>query len=108
MNLTLYAIKEISTGKFMPAGRGRGFTHDEPKPAGARVAPRLFVTKRAAACALTWWLKGTCNAWYSDGYPVGPDDSIPQPHTRKAKDMKVVPVTLREMDAFEKSVSALT
>lgn len=95
--MKFYAIRQKSTGLFMPAGRGRGYTHDEPT---AVRPPRLFNRERDAAAALRCWLLGdwkeeTSTDMYGepDGiYPIPPKERNPD---RKAKDMEVVEVALR-------------
>lgn len=54
---TVYAIRHNPTDAFLPSGRSRGFTHDEPTPANVKV-PRLFLSRRAANLALKAWLAG--------------------------------------------------
>ena len=54
----LWAIEHKPTGRYLPEIKyKRGYTATQPcnpieKP------PRLFITKKAAKCALHWWLKG--------------------------------------------------
>lgn len=58
MATQLYAIRQISTGKYLPQSgrRKRGYTYDEPSDV---LAPRLFTSTGAAKNALRWWLEGT-------------------------------------------------
>ena len=66
-----YAIMQHSTGWFLPEPDNQGgFTGKEFREGNT---PRLFLTKRAARNALTWWLKGTTyctggnSSWSDDG-----------------------------------------
>ncbi len=92
-----YGIRR-KDGAFMPQGRGRGFTHDQPtfeKP------PRLFTTRAAAQRALDCWLMGewteerTGGSYPFDGYDgddVYPAPPATRPLDRHASDMEVVVV----------------
>lgn len=53
-----YALREPSTGYYMPARRGRGFTNDEPVKSGGYWGPRFFKSEHAAKCALRAWERG--------------------------------------------------
>jgi hypothetical protein len=64
--LSYWAIRRKSDGAFMPAGRSKGFTFDEPE---VLCLPRLFRRKRDAKSALGYWLAGELHADYgSSGY----------------------------------------
>jgi len=98
MTITVYAIRQKSTGHFLPqaryARRG-GFTHDEPVPATER-PPRLFSLARHAKCALTNWLPGSTEVITTYSYDGEPDfdfKTTPKPD-RKIEDMEVVPAKL--------------
>lgn len=93
--MKFYAIRQKSTGLFMPAGRSRGFTHDEPT---ARVPPRLFMMKQHAQSALNCWLMGDWhNAesfdQYGEVHDVYPEPGNNRPE-RKREDTAVVEVVL--------------
>lgn len=93
-----YAIRHIPMGNFLPAGRGRGFTADEPTSPSARL-PRLFSLKHHAESALKWWLKGISRRdTYVSGSPWEEEyveDIKTEPvEGRKAEEMEVVVVRL--------------
>lgn len=96
MNLTLFAIKHIPTGHYLPTPSGwggRGGSHVEPAPVTTACLPRLFHTEVAAKIALTYWLKGKTTVSHS--YPdEGEDWHIEPQNHRKADEMEVVPVNL--------------
>lgn len=50
-----FAIRQISTGAFLPSVASYGFTRQEPS---FTHPPRLFKDKSNATQALQWWLKG--------------------------------------------------
>lgn len=103
MTAPFYAIRQISTGHFMPNYGSRksrgGWTNDEPQPIDKGVPPRLFPLKRSAKIALKYWLRGVTNVTFMRSATLeGPDDSeyrdvTPKPH-RKADDMEVVEISL--------------
>ena len=90
----LYAIRHKPTSNYLPARKGRGGSHDEPKPT-TEAMPRLFFTERSAKSALSAWLQGKWRVETSRSYDGwGLDDDVTlvvdaQPH-RKADDMEVV------------------
>ena len=93
--MKFYAIMHKPSGKFLPAGRGRGYTHDEPRHG---VPPRLFATEGGAKQALRWWLKGVTYAErehdeWNGAYSIGPSEPVPVP-TRKKENMEVVSINL--------------
>lgn len=62
----MFAIQQISTGKFMPTYRGgqrRGTTFIEPKDFSS--IPRLFKRKQDADGVLKQWLEGQLHPKYS-------------------------------------------
>jgi len=81
-------IRQKSTGYFMPAGRGQGFTADKPRSADV-CPPRLFGKRGGATNALRWWLQG--EAWADQ--ETGDIHSIPKPE-RNADDMELVVILL--------------
>lgn len=101
-----YMIRHRPTGMHIPCpdGRsGRGGTWVElsrfPFP------PRLFNTGGAAACALTWWLKGQVDAaseteddWAGNPYTIktgaGEAEHVAD---RRREDMEVVSVRVEEV-----------
>lgn len=72
--MNYYAIQQISTGKLLPAPRGRGGrggTHVEFEDDGL---PRLFVSEASAKNALRWWLGGKVSVTCSGGSGMWDDD----------------------------------
>lgn len=91
--MIFYAIRQISTGHFMPnygsrKGRG-GWTNDTPQSM-SEVAPRLFVKRHLAATALKWWLKG--ETWQD----IGGGQTTRACPERQASDMEIVIMELCE------------
>ena len=106
----LYAIRQISTGFYLPepVGRmGRGGSHVEPVDCSQDGPnPRLFKTELSAQRALTAWLMGKHEAnmqlesegWEYLSYWVQVGTNIiPQPE-RKKEDMQIVRFELIELD----------
>jgi hypothetical protein len=90
MMATFYAIRQKSTCYFLPAGRGRGFTCDEPMDLNS-APPRLFRSQNGAKQALRWWLQGETSVSLRDGW--GDEDWNTRPREdRKAEDMEIVKV----------------
>ena len=95
----LYAIRQISTGFFLPnpKGRhGRGGSFTEPKDPDVE-PPRLFKNKKAAGACLIQWAKGKHHAsWDSDdnGNSYVDDITIEPVPKRNIHDMEVVEVEL--------------
>ncbi len=100
MSNSFYAIRQISTGWFLPAqfktashrklGR-KAFTWSEPQ---ADCVPRLFAKKQYATQALNWWLEGQFSYRTTGGVHEPPDTwlaNIKQPYRRK-DDMEIVEV----------------
>lgn len=101
--VSLYAIRQKSTGFYMPApnGRqGRGGSHMEPCEMHGEY-PRLFTTERAAKSALGLWLLGKFYGRKHEVMHAGdfmPEieeyiDVVPQPN-RSRDDMEIVAVRL--------------
>lgn len=65
-NLSAWAIRQKSTGAFLPARKnGRGYSFDEPV---FGCFPRLFQSKMSAVRALSAWLQGQWkNEWHTKG-----------------------------------------
>lgn len=96
---TLFAIRHIPTGNFLPSGRSRGFTHDEPMSPSVK-PPRLFTSRRGAHLALRAWLAGEWTETFSSSYDewgggVEPDghEIEARPH-RRASEMEIVEIGL--------------
>ena len=101
----LYAIRQISTGFFLPNPKGRnssGGSFTEPTDPDVE-PPRLFKNKKAAATCLTQWAKGEHHAQWDyadiDGFGGGGEryvDSITIKPVAKRNihDMEVVEVEL--------------
>ncbi len=66
----MFAIRDMETGFFLPQGRARGFTHDEPTN---KKPPRLFVTRGGAEQALRWWKSGEWSAHWAYTYEGNED-----------------------------------
>lgn len=102
----VWAIRQKSTGFFLPVAKGKGGnggSYVEPVDPD-KEPPRLFMSKKAAHCALVQWLKGHHKAkWayddgddiYSSGGSMYVEDIkiIPQPN-RNPADMEVVEIEL--------------
>lgn len=94
--LFYWAIMRRADGAFLPGGKGRGFTFDEPI---VGCLPRLFRRKQDAKTALTHWLAGEYHVSYSRSMDFnGVDDYVsvhcePKPN-RRAEDMEVVRIKL--------------
>lgn len=93
----MYAIFQRSTGYFLPERKKgeRGYTHTEPTSESIR-PPRLFVTKRAAKIARTYWLQGKFTEhWDYDTYDdYAPSIDVEKVVGRNSNDMIVVYITL--------------
>ncbi len=91
-----FAIRRKSDGLFMPAGRGWGFTKDEPTD---QRPPRLFVREVGARQALRNWLAGETSVTTTRSEEFfGPEYDtewiqVPRPD-RIAADMEVVSVSV--------------
>lgn len=100
---TVYAIRQISTGYFMPASSSRGqhrYSEDEPT---AGCIPRLFSSKASARSALNRWLDGkwgnVTERYVSDsgfGYDYEQELQCQPVEGRDRKDMEIVPLEIRE------------
>jgi hypothetical protein len=101
---TLYAIRQKSTGYYLPepTGRaGRGGSHTEPVPESCNNV-RLFSSSLSAKRALTSWLQGKFvnvigyepEEWGGNVRPYVEGIEIqPQPH-RVKEDMEIVSIQL--------------
>lgn len=97
MKLSLFFIRQRSTGLYMPVPGGhyqRGGTFDEPTDDGSNA--RIFRSKRAAKLALNAWLKGkwkhvsgSSYDWEGNRDDYEDVDIIPQPH-RNPDDMEII------------------
>jgi hypothetical protein len=101
--MSLYAIKQLSTGYYLPQPRNsrgtilaKGYTHVEPSPTEP---PRLFNRYSSAQSSLNYWLKGKMGYEYvAYDHSTWPDKSReltirPMP-TRVPTDFKVVHVVI--------------
>lgn len=96
---TFYGIQQISTGKLLPAPRGRGGR------GGTRVnfddagTPRLFTQRQHADTALKWWLGGEIHVSYHEDYngEVDEDWSVVKREDRSAQDCRVVELAMTVM-----------
>lgn len=106
MKITMYAIKHVPTGGYLPAPKGRGGrggSHMEPVvfDENSKELPRLFGRKAAANAGLIHWSKGIykTDRGYDNGTPWSGGEYYeetyidPQPHRRK-EDMEIVPVVI--------------
>lgn len=93
MQIDLYAIRHKPTGGWIPARRGRGGSHDEPRLTGT---PRLFTSAQSARSFLVQWLKGIHVRHVSSqttwgGFPeTGDEVVIRKVESRKKEDMEIV------------------
>lgn len=87
-----YAIRQKSTGFYMPSGRRRGFTRDNPVDVKV-TPPRLFRRKQDAVSALQWWLEGITTVYRS--FDGDEDWNTKKEDNRNADDMEIVIVELR-------------
>lgn len=101
MNKKFFIVRVKGTERCLHQLKKGAQTHVEPSDVHE---PRLFNTRNAASCALTWWLKGEC--FMSFGEPDGIIGfSSPEPigldwrtkPERRAEDMEIVPVLLQEI-----------
>jgi hypothetical protein len=96
-----YAIKHKPTGRFMPE-TCKGYSYWDPAQPYAAYSPRLFVTKRGAANALTCWVNGQyshltqteSDGWEGPSYTVVAGTVAEPVAGRKRDDVEVVEVTL--------------
>lgn len=87
----MFAIRQKSTGYFMPSFKGRaGGTHCEPD---AKAVPRLFSRHQDAKAALSWWLEGKVRALYDYEREISDLDIVPVKERNNA-DMEIVRVSL--------------
>lgn len=94
-----FAIRQKSTGMFLPASKRRmGFTNDIPVD-GTIVPPRLFNKTGAAKNALRWWLDGPWRGdWdYESGDCMGAVAINPR-IPRDPDDMEIVIIKLEVHD----------
>ena len=87
-----FAIQHIQSGHFLPEVFIR-YTHSEPSP---HAAPRLFLSRKSAICALNQWVRGTC-VKHSNGRGEDYEEwlevtSVP---ARKKEDLRVVTVSVK-------------
>ena len=101
---TVYAIRHIPSGRWMPQRRRPGYSLVEAEEFSPS-KPRLFWSRSGASRALAAWLRGIHAKAYnipgtgpdyepdydSGGYPVGPP-----PANRIAADMEIVCFNLEE------------
>lgn len=91
--MKFFAIRHKPSGGYLPAGRGRGFTHDAPS---TNDPPRLFRSRKGALQALRWWLKGclyerlVVDSWSEDADRYGTIEQKAPEEERRAEDMEVV------------------
>lgn len=92
---TLFAIRQRSTGYFMPEEGAFTRTQTEPR---SYCVPRLFTSAGAAKCALTWWLRGEHHmSWHRDpewGHKEIDGLECEERPERKTEDMEVIPMEL--------------
>lgn len=85
--MTFFAIQQISTGLFLPAG-GKGLRgHTAQRPTADR-PPRLFMKEHVARRAMDAWC---CGRWYEWGVDFGCNVVA----GRDEGDMRVVTVNLQ-------------
>lgn len=91
LNLQVFAIRQISTGYFLPALARSGDRPSNYEPT-ANCIPRFFHTRKSATSALTQWLQGVWeNGWDMDGFGSLEPNPV---YTRDKSDMEVVEIFL--------------
>lgn len=89
-----YAIRRITDGFYLPSGRRKGFTHDEPENPKV-YSPRLFTRLVDAKNALRWWLEGrTTVSYHGEDEEDWHTEKVP---TRNAENMQIVKLELIEL-----------
>lgn len=94
--LTMYAVRHIPTGRFLPTGK-TGFTKMDPMEATV-VPPRLHISHRRANAAMHAWCRGHYIAqwdWWSS------DDCYSAAGGPYVEDIKIKPVTGRFLEHME-------
>lgn len=115
VEVTFYAVRQISTGFYIPRPQrsdGRGGSFSEPfnfhnreenlirRPKMSQhfvktAQPRLFTEERAAKIFLTTWLKGRWKCYRSGSYDDYDEEVyIEKDPNRTVIDMEIVPVTV--------------
>lgn len=95
MRITVFAIREKGTNRYMPETHG-GYSFDNPVECGSGLLPRMFPSSKSAHCSLTQWLRGKHDAGWDDGCMCF-EGVTPVPG-RKRENMEVVEleITLKE------------
>ncbi len=94
--MVCYAIRHNPSGLFLPAGRARGFTYDEPSSG----IPRLFSKRKAAEMAMKCWLAGPwkkeyeTDDWSGSKFTIGASAPDSPPENRKPEEMEIVTVII--------------
>ena len=102
--MTYYAIRQISTGWFLPTTRfNRGFTHTKPTE---DCIPRLFDNKRGAVMALEWWLDGRYSS-DEDGCIFRVREQH-QPRDRDPNDMEIVEMSVLPVTRVDVHINVQT
>jgi hypothetical protein len=100
---TIYAIRQKSTGYFLPTrwGTARGYSFDNPTP---NCVPRIFKSRNSANKALTAWLQGEwkntyCRSdWSGDEIAGVSPDKV---EGRDRNDMEVVELSILDVSISE-------
>lgn len=93
----LYAIRQVSTGYFMPMSFEHNHKHSRDEPT-KDCFPRLFKSKSAAKSALVRWCEGIfgIDAWIEHGERFNELSNTPVPG-RNISDMEIVEISIRAM-----------
>jgi hypothetical protein len=105
MTLTVYALRHVRTGQFMPQLARRGYSHWNPDTPDATTLyvvktpgiPRLFTTRRAAACCRSQWQQGILESRERQtGFDTWETEIRAVPDGRTRDDLEVVPLELTD------------
>ena len=94
--MVFYAIRQKSTGAFLPPG-GKGLGGHTAQDPSLNDPPRLFAKQTTAEAARRAYVQGRWKESYSHSYDGEPDYSGPEPKkgtARDGSDFEVVKVTL--------------
>lgn len=94
--MKVFAIRQKSTGFFMPASsKKRGYSRDEPT---ADCVPRLFLKEVAAKAALRMWLQGewSYELVEHEAGDYGQELEVRPVEGRNADDMEIVELLVVE------------
>lgn len=90
---TFFAIHKKSTQAYLPQQTPRESIGQTRREFSSTEPPRLYKTRRAASCSLTWWLFGQLASNFSEEHKDWRVILTPMP-SRKKEDYEVVEVEL--------------